>query len=194
MLIACVKRGDKYGPEYVERLWAGIQRHFPAGHDGEFVCFTDEAVPGIQCEMLPNNLPGWWSKLGVFQLREPLIYFDLDVIVSGDLTPLLEWGGFGIVKDYWWTGFNSSVMKLTGNEYHVYEKFSPEEMQRCYMGDQEWITKQMPEGKTFPRAWFPSYKADRCHDRMPEGAMGVVFHGEPKPHQITSGWVPEYWN
>lgn len=194
MLIACVKKGPKYGPEYVERLWSGIQRHFPSDASGEFVCFTDKPVTSIQCEPLPVDLPGWWSKLGLYKLRTPLIYFDLDVVIAGNLRPLFDWDGFGIIKDYWLPGFNSSVMKLTGSEGHVFDRFTKADMYSGrYLGDQGWITKQMPDAKTFPLEWFPSYKAGRCQEAVPDGAMAVVFHGEPKMADITDGWVPELW-
>lgn len=194
MLICCVKRGDKYDDRYVRRLQAGVRRHLPPGGGAhEFVVFTDKAVDGVLSEKLPNDLPGWWSKLGLFQLREPLVYFDLDVIITGNLGPLLEWNGFGIIKDWWLPGFNSSVMKLTGEEGHVHDRFTPEEMYRGHLGDQGWITKQMSDARTFPPGWFPSYKADKCQESVPDGALACIFHGLPKPCQIKTGWVPELW-
>ena len=98
-LFACVKAGPKYGPEYVTRLRDGIKRNLKTEHD--FVCYTDDPVPGVECEPLPADLPGWWSKLGLFKLARPLIYFDLDVVITGDLTPIVEWDGPGIIKDWW---------------------------------------------------------------------------------------------
>ncbi len=190
---ACVKTGPKYNGEYVRRLQKGIARHLPTRMDHEFVCFTDDPVPGVLCEKLPADLPGWWAKVGLFKLREPLIYLDLDVIVTGSLQPLLEWDGFGIIKDWWLPGFNSSVMKLTGNEGHVWDDFIPEDMPRLRLGDQQWVTEQMSGARTFPRSWFPSYKADKCQAKAPDGALAVIFHGLPKPCQITEGWVSETW-
>ena len=195
MLIACVKTGTKYGPEYVRRLQAGVARHLPSRKDHEFVCFTDQAVEGVICEQLPADLPGWWAKVGLFKLERPLLYFDLDVVITGDLTPLLEWDRFGIIKDWWLPMFNSSVMRLTGNETHVWDAFAKDPMQSmqlCRYGDQEFVTRHMPDARTFPRAWLPSYKADRCQAAPPKDALAVVFHGLPKPCQV-GGWVAETW-
>lgn len=191
MQIACVKTGTKYSDEYVKRLQAGVSRHLPKHEGHYFTCYTDKPVEGVLCEELPDNLPGWWSKLTLFSLREPLIYFDLDVVITGDITPLLDWNGFGIIRDYWSPGFNSSVMKLTGNEGAVWDTFTRDVMSRMH-GDQDWITEVMPHGKTFPKQWFPSYKADACADAVPDGAIAVVFHGQPKMPDC-GGWVQKQW-
>jgi len=190
--LACVRKGDKYSAEYVQRLQRGIARHMPH-KDWEFVCLTDRHMPGILCESLTENLPGWWSKIELFKMGEPLIYFDLDVVITGSLAPLLDWEGFGIIKDWWLPGFNSSVMKLTGNEGFVFDEFLPEDMSRCYMGDQQWISEELSGAKTFPPAWFPSYKAGRHFAEPPKGAIACIFHGAPKPSEITDGWVAELW-
>ena len=192
MLIACVKTGDKYGPEYVRRLQSGISRHLPK-HDGHvFTCFTDNPVEGVLCEELPEALPGWWSKIGLFKLREPLIYFDLDVVITGDLSPLLAWQGFGAIKDWIFHGFNSSVMCLTGNE-NVWDKFHGVSIDDYPQGDQQFISECIPtEGRTFPAEWFPSYKFQCCQSAPPPGALACIFHGRPKPHECD-GWVSQQW-
>lgn len=190
-LICCVRTGDRYGHEYVTRLRDGVARHLSVPHN--FVCFTDDPVPGVKCYPLPADLPGWWSKIGLFKLKRPLIYFDLDVVITGDLSPLLEWQGFGAIKDWWQPGFNSSVMVLTGDETRVWHNFTPDVMQRYPGGDQQWIGEWFPPNlKTFPPSWFPSLKANSCWEGPPEGAMAVILHGEPKPHQC-GGWVRDLW-
>jgi hypothetical protein len=193
VLFACVKTGTKYNGEYVRRLQRGVAKHLASRGAHEFVCFTDDPVPGVMCEKLPADLPGWWAKVGLFKLKEPMIYLDLDMVIVGNLQPLLDWEGFGIIKDAWLPGFNSSVMKLTGNETHVWDEFIPEDMVRFQLGDQQWITEQMPNARTFPTEWLPSYKAHKCFEGYPASAIAVNFHGEPKPSQIESGWVKDAW-
>lgn len=190
MLIACVRTGKKYGDDYVLKLRNGVARHLHVKHD--FVCFTENRVEGVECEPLPAPLPGWWSKVSLFSLGRPLIYFDLDVVITGDLQRLVDWNGFGILEDHNGRTFNSSVMKLTGKETKVWERFTPNVMSHMH-GDQDWITECMQDAPTFPREWFPSFKLDNCLAGPPDGAMAINFHGLPKPHQITSGWVPEVW-
>src|SRR6185369_8319330 len=98
MLIACVAKGEKYGDDYVRALQEGVGRHLRIKH--QFVCLSDRLIPGVPCIALRHELPGWWSKLELFELKQPLVYFDLDVIITKDLSPLLKWQGFGIIKDW----------------------------------------------------------------------------------------------
>lgn len=194
MQIACVKQGEKYGPEYVTRLQAMVQRNLPAG-DHEFVCYTDTLVGGVTCEPLPADLPGWWSKIGLFKLGKPLVYFDLDVVITGSLAPLMQWEGFGAIADWWWPGYNSSVMVLTGSEGVVWDKFTPSVMETHKGGDQQWITEMLPGQATFPARWFPSWKASKVSEMAgpPPRSIATIFHGHPKPDEIMSGWVPDHW-
>jgi len=190
--VACVKKGTKYGPQYVERLANGVLRWMPRGLEYRFVCFTDDPMADVDCEPLTEDLPGWWSKLELFKAERPLIYFDLDTIIVGDLTPLIEWEGFGILKDPWLPGYGSGVMKLTGGEGHVWRKFRPGIM-GMLRGDQDWLNLVMPDARTFPPSWFPAFKAHDCFGAPPDGAIAVSFHGFPKVHQVSAGWVPQYW-
>jgi hypothetical protein len=194
-MICCVRTGKKYGDEYVQRLHDGVRRHLPeSAKDTRFVCFTNEPVAGVECEPLPVDLPKWWSKLGLYALAKPLLYFDLDIVILGSLQPVLEWDGFGTIKNPWLKGYNSSVIKLTGNEFHVWERFVPGVMS-AMRGDQDWLNVAMPDAPTFPVEWFPSWKVHRCF-AMPEPppkAIAVITHGSPKPHQIADGWLRDHW-
>ena len=94
MKIACVLRsGGPYDGRYVRNLRAGV-RHGLAGRPATFVCLTD--VPdevAADCDevvVLEKNYPGWWSKLELFRLPGPCIYFDLDTLVIGDIGSLYE--------------------------------------------------------------------------------------------------------
>ncbi len=192
MRIACFKKGTKYAPEYVQRLHQGVMRHLAT--DIPFVCFTDDPVDGVDCEPLPVDLPGWWCKLGAYALGEPLICLDLDIVIVGSLTPLLEWDGFGVIKNPWLRGYNSSVLKLTGKETDVWNRFVPGVM-ASMRGDQDWLNATMPGAKTFPVEWFPSWKVHRMwmQPSAPEDAIAVFCHGSPKPHEIDKGWLRDHW-
>ena len=71
--ILCMKWGTKYGPEYVNRLYAMVRRHLQG--DFNFVCLTDNAQgirPEVQCLPIPSlDLPPGipergWTKLTTF--------------------------------------------------------------------------------------------------------------------------------
>lgn len=72
MTVACVRWGDKYGVEYVERLALGVRRHLSGRHC--FVCFTDDVealrgMDGVEGRVLGEGClkwTGWWNKAFIF--------------------------------------------------------------------------------------------------------------------------------
>ncbi|CAM9098739.1 unnamed protein product [Scytosiphon promiscuus] len=71
--VACIRWGRKYGPEYVQRLAAGVRRHLRRSH--RFVCFTDDAnalgeMAGVVVKPLGTagygEWRGWWHKAFLF--------------------------------------------------------------------------------------------------------------------------------
>ena len=91
MRIVCVCVGDRYPDKWVYRLRRMVTRHLPGRH--EFICFSDREIPGVKT--LPAILPhaGWWSKMSLFQpgvLPGLNLYFDLDVVITGDISALAE--------------------------------------------------------------------------------------------------------
>ena len=217
MRILCVKWGDKYGPEYVEKLKAACERHIP---HTEFLCITENPVQSVKCHPLICDLPGWWQKIGLFRpgfFEGPNLYLDLDVVITSSIDEMLEeatsrqclyalddfsyslvnpkkgmdshtkklLGGIGTI--------NSSVMFWDGNKGsavdRVWDKFTPEIMDELH-GDQNWITQALWPGgiKLWPSGFVKSYKYG---NRQP--APIVVFHGDPKPHQVNDEWVLKNW-
>src|SRR5262245_61940013 len=83
LTIACVlKSGGIYDATWVARLRDGVARHLPLTH--RFVCLSDVEVP---CERIPleHDWPGWWAKVELFKLKAPVLFFDLDTAIVGDL-------------------------------------------------------------------------------------------------------------
>ncbi|MGN7726564.1 hypothetical protein ACTJIL_12225 [Luteimonas sp. 22616] len=110
--IICMKWGVMYGPEYVNRLHAGVRRHLQRPH--RFVCFTDTGEgldPGIEVMPLPPlGLPEGhndrrWQKLAVFghtlgDLQGSTLFLDLDLVVVDSLEPFFDRPGkFLIIRD-----------------------------------------------------------------------------------------------
>ena len=72
VLVLCMKWGKAYGPEYVNRLRKGVNRHLSYSH--RFICFTDDPTgieEGIEIFPLPSlGLPPQhhdlrWRKLAL---------------------------------------------------------------------------------------------------------------------------------
>ena len=84
--VLCVRFGNKYGREYVERLRNMVSRHLTVPY--EFACLTDDHhdIPGVRKIYQPNAnyARGWWHKVHMFDSTLPLkgriLYLDLHVL------------------------------------------------------------------------------------------------------------------
>ncbi len=211
LTVCCLKWGDKYGPEYVERLRNGVRRHLPVPH--QFVCFTEAPVDGIECRQLPSDLPSWWAKIGLTKpglLEGDILYLDLDVVLTASILPLvalLEQGPGPWCRDDFSYSLrtprhdldadfrrylggvgtvNSSVMLWRDDAMRkVWDEWRPEFMEQCH-GDQNVISRTLGiDGIRFiPDELVTSYKYARLRG-SPDGAV-VVFHGTPKPPDLPA--------
>ena len=204
--VACVwvAANVPYSVEYVANLRAMVAKHLPARH--EFVCLTDrpwllpDGVRGIPVKS-PAPLPGWWSKLQLFDAALPLsgrvLYLDLDTLVVADLTPLVEHPARLVLAPHGGTfrgrygrlvvpRFNSSVMCFHGGEERdLWESWSPAQAERLW-GDQDWIGERRPYGATFPAAWVPRLSEVGGPPFAPE--VKVVLSKKPKNHEAALRW------
>lgn len=208
-----VRVGDRYAPEYVAILADMIARNASTLKRFSIWCVTDrpdELPGGVGYIPADQSIPpSWWAKLQLFSPDMPweegdrVVYFDLDVAITGRLEDLVE--RKGIIKDWHWPKtYNSSVMVWDHGEHRdAWETFTPEVMTRPsdelapYLpkgqingGDQEHLTR-LGGWDTFPAEWFISYR--RARDWPPNESKAVIFHGNPKPHEVTTGWVPNVW-
>ena len=178
--ILCMKWGTKYGPEYVNRLYAMVRRHLRG--DFDFVCLTDRS-DGVLAEVrclpipplaLPEGIPErGWTKLTTFAadlhgLRGTALFLDLDVVIVDDITPFFEQpGDFLIIHDWkrpWRITGNSSVYRFQlGAHPDVLERFRAEheQVRARLRNEQAWLSEVMHEqGRLsyWPAAWCASYK------------------------------------
>jgi uncharacterized Rossmann fold enzyme len=205
-----------YSVEYVERLADMVARNLPDGFPGQLVCFTDDPsalahLPRVKARALPAGLIGWWNKLALFapDAFEPgsrVLYFDLDTVITGPLEDIANCQApFAILRDaYRATGLQSSVMAWEAGNWtvdfwltHVRERHPA-----ILGGDQAWIEQRLDALRGFSMhphilqklyPWkFASYKAGAVAG-IPKGCSVVFFHGHPRPHEVTDGWVPQVW-
>lgn len=197
--VVCIKASSKYGPEYVNNLFHMVKRFLPIPH--EFICFcgSSEGIdPGVECRPLPDDLEGWWNKISLFKsnigLEGKMLFLDLDVVIVDDITPLATYDAdFVIIKDWWHDEYNSSVFLLKiGARDHIWDKFNPHEPMSVGANDQDFLTKILPEEKTWPPEWIVSFK-ENCAKGIPPDARIVVFHGRPKPHNYPAPWIKDFW-
>jgi len=110
-----LKWGTKYGPEYVNRLYANLKNAYTG--EFEFYCFTDNAVginPAIHIrdiqELRPDPTQCFTvEKIFLFdpdiiKLSGNFVLLDLDILIINDLYPYLSSYNFTegrFIKNYW---------------------------------------------------------------------------------------------
>lgn len=210
--VVCVKNGSLYGAEYVNILFDMVCRNLGPNTKFKFFCFTnDDATEfheAIQVKPIPDNLVGWWAKLylfkeGLFPDGERIIYIDLSTVIVSGLDKIFAYeGDFAIVRDFYRPdGLQSCFMAWkVGKLDRIWSRFADTGFRAIEGGDQAFIEQcvlwaQIPKPDIFQDIFpgdFVSYKA-HCQNGVPKGSKVVKFHGVPMPHQIESGWVPQFW-
>ena len=179
-VILCMKWGTKYGPEYVNRLYAMVRRHLSG--EFRFVCLTDDAhglraevqclpIPGLA---LPPGIPErGWTKLTVFEaslhgLQGTALYLDVDLVIVGSLDGFFEPDGeFFIIHDWkrpWRVTGNSSVFRFElGVHADVLAEFraTHAQVRARLRNEQAFLSEVMHrQGKLryWPAHWCASYK------------------------------------
>jgi hypothetical protein len=208
LTVACVLRsGGHYGPDDVANLRNGVARHLKAPY--RFLCLSDVDVP---CERIPleHNWPGWWSKIELFRLDGPGLYFDLDTVICGDLADLAaqaEQWEFTLLRDFYREkGLATGVMAWNIPIRRLYDEFRKDPavwMQRCgSAGDQCFVEQHV--NKAGVASWqsalpgqVVSYKVhvrkpvlprhEFGNGAIPPGARVICFHGLPRMSELEPG-------
>lgn len=208
--IVCLKWGTKYGPDYVNKLYASIYKNSRTPF--RFHCFTDDCT-GIRGEVICHELPfkdkleGWWNKLFLFSndinipVGDTIFYVDLDTVICGNVDELLKLRVpvITLLKDFYHgiaktaAEVGSGLMMWEHGKYtHVWEEFVKDPdlaMRRCvpHNGDQQWVSITCPQ-RLLWQDLYPgkvvSFKQD-CYNGPPPGASIICFHGKPSIPEAT---------
>jgi hypothetical protein len=191
--IVTLKWGDRYGPEYANRLHAAVSRHLSLPF--QFICFTDNPeglIPEINTYPIPEidipepQLQTGWRKLCLFQpglpIAGPSLFLDLDIIIRGPLDPFLTYAPESIpIIHNWVSGFrrltgrrpeigNSSIFRFRPNkDTFVTEQFHNEKDWALanFSPPQSYLTHCIrPRMIFFPEDWTASFKR-HCRPAFP---------------------------
>lgn len=215
----------RYGPDHVNRLRNMVERHLAMDH--EFVCVTDDPEgidPDIRIVPIWRDrygLGGCYRRLEAFSLERGLqigrrfVWFDLDCVIVGDITPLLDRPEPFVAwrPQYGPTPYCGSMMMMdAGAREQVWRDFNPgssplEGKKRGYVGtDQAWVSVRIPGeavwtpedgiynffGHLLPKSRLPGraarrgYKLNgRPYGSLPDDARIVFFTGPRDPSQPT---------
>jgi hypothetical protein len=193
LTVACVyKTGGVYTREYVNRLRHSVAANLHWPH--QWVCLSDD--PEVATHALHENLPGWWSKFELMTLSGGrVLYFDLDTVIHGDITPLAYVERLTLLRDFYRPdGLGSGLMMLPEADrarmWEHWEKSPHGHMGRFVIeGDQAvmeqlWLDTAARWQDVLP-GMVVSYKAHQLVER--KAASVTCYHGQPKPHE--TGWA-----
>ncbi len=233
--VVCMKWGTGYTALDVNVLAAMVRRNLSRPHD--IVCFTDDDAgidSGVSCRPLPpialgrNDQPfSGWRKISVFgeataDLAGPILFLDLDVVITGPIDPFFDHpGAFCVIKN-WTTPFsrigNTSVFRFKPRmQQNVLDAFErdPDGAVDSVDNEQIFVSRTIGDLTWWPAPWVRSYKVHCLPKgplkrilpaRLPAGARIIAFHGKPKPNDAIAGiwpgkrfrlppaaWVGEHW-
>lgn len=220
--VICLKVGDKYSSEYVNKLYDQTKKNLSVPF--RFVCFT-ENINGLNknIETKPllttdTKIRGWFHKLSFFQsklydLSGIVLYLDLDVIITNNIEEMIYPSDkLTIIEDWLYKKigqrkYNSSIMKWTLGQYkNLFNDYLKNyNLNKKLIGDQDFITEYIKDVYFWPDKWILSYKLHKVYYEIPKETKIVVFHGNPKPHEIKSSqqifkgnilganWIKDYW-
>jgi hypothetical protein len=224
--VVCLKYGRVvFGPEHVNLLRRSTKEMLSYPH--RFICLTDHAG-GLDRDVETFPIPniglggsfrrGGLAKLSLFSCPQlpqgvPTLYFDLDVLIIGDLRPmvdLLVGGDFYVAsgrayRQLRWARhvlsheINTSILGYTPQRCAHYLEALPADRETSHLvhPTDEHFVKQVASGH---RCWPPSltlnYKKDCLRrsfgiriplfDGAAPPASAIVFHGRPRPHELVA--------
>lgn len=214
---------------HVNTLYSMVRRWYP--YPFRFICITDDPSgisPEIECAPLwrdfmnlknptwPTIAPNCYPRLRTFSKEferlagKRFVCIDLDVVITGDLTPLWsrpeDFVIYASAKSS--NHYNGSMWMMTaGCRSRVWEDFDPIESPKLANragnngSDQGWIQYRLGKKEAIwtVKDGIYSYRGDMKFSQkfVPENARIVVFHGIPKPWdqkaRSTSPWVDAYY-
>ena len=182
--ILCMKWGDKYGPEYVNRLYNMVKQHLTLPFT--FICLTDDPNginPAVQCHPIPDlGLPAGlpergWKKLTTFSpdlygLRGTALFLDIDIVIIDNIDafftrPASRADEVWIIRDWkkpWRMVGNSSVYRfdigaIPGLLDYFRQNFN--DIRQRFRHEQaflSWYVRQHHQLSYWPADWCLSYK------------------------------------
>jgi hypothetical protein len=217
--IICMKWGTRYGPEFVNRMWAAVQRN--TVRPTRLVCLTDDTTgidEAVSCHPIPDiNLPSAlintpWRKLTLWtsplaDLSGDVLFLDLDLVITGSLDEMFDFepGRYCVIEN--WTqkaqgNGNTSAFRFPVGKYaHIFNSFQadPDRVLSAYRIEQLYISREIDDMVFWPELWCASFK----HTLMPRWPLNfftapklpaetriVAFTGKPDQDEAMQGEWP----
>ena len=221
--VICISWGTKYGAPYIRRLFGMVRRNITPPFT--FTCFCDDPEglrgaldPEIRLAPMPpfaGPLPvgttGKWRKSCLWHrdlggLEGPVLFIDLDVVVTGPLDPFFDHGdpddvilARNAAKPFQRRGQTSIYRMPAGKLAPLWDRMAEgaQQIAETYRFEQHFVTDNAPGGVRFwPRAWVRHFRIECvppfplnyvAAPRLPRGARVVIFAGRLNPDDAAAG-------
>lgn len=218
MNILCVKWGDKYSHEYVNKLYSMIKKN-SIGQSFDFYCYTDNGngiIPDVNVIKIESDLTKWWPKIDLLKIfnKKINILFDLDIIILNPLERLFsvrtrtvsvlysQWKeGFVAPMEKFSTLYNSSIMKWQedqGEAVYSYFQKNKDMILTKYNGIDKFLFNEPVQVDLLPTSIAYSYwkGAKFIKDSTPEKLRNdyeICIFNEGTKQSTLRSWVKDYW-
>lgn len=182
--VVCLKWGQLYGPDYVNKLYRGVARNLTQPF--RFVCFTDDPTgiePPVECQPLPPiTLPQGYEysalrKIALFaaelhDLTGQTLFLDLDVIIVDNIDCFFELEAPFCIIHNWIErrktifrerpriGNSSAFRFVIGEQVHVLDDFhaNPQRAIDDFPTEQAYMSDTVTGLTFWPESWCRSFK------------------------------------
>jgi len=221
-IILTMKWGTLYSADYVNVLFNACKKYIH--HPFRFICMTDnsegifqgvEILPIPEMDLGENRFAfGGWPKLSVFKkdlfgLTGRALFIDLDTVIVGDITPMLETPGQIVLIREWRrfvdyfrkrkvNGMTSIFAFTLGSQTQIYDTFmkNPDHAFANYRSEQRWVTDYAADMHFWTKKLVVSFKRNLLAPpllnrfitpKSPASETAVVaFHGVPRPIDVIA--------
>ena len=173
MDVVCLKWGDKFNHEHVNRLYKMVCKNLDG--DFNFICYTENSN-NINSNIIIRSLPDydlekWWWKLTLFKypVKNMTLFLDLDVVIQKNITHLKKYcveNKLCLIKSYWKpydvarktfdTKLNSSIMLWKNDCTNIWNTFYKD--QDYYMLKYNGIDGYLEYNQNKKLLYFPNNK------------------------------------
>lgn len=211
--VVCVLKTDenhartKYDITWVDKLYNNVNQFLNIPFN--FVCFSNINTP-YNTVYLDNNFNGFWNKVEIFRsgiFNDPVLYFDLDVIVCQDITDYISQlppDKFLVVKEPYRDITNSSVMYFNGDYSHLYDYYinNQQMVNEIYknpglrFGDQAYISENVQFNylEDYTSSGFVAWKHHKVKTEINDCSV-LIFTSTEKPYNnkhldiVKNNWL-----
>jgi hypothetical protein len=218
--VLCLKWGDRYGSEYVNRLYSMALRN--TSRPLRIVCFTDDPT-GIRDEVDVRMMPEFdlpermrfhpFRRMFIFQkeldgMEGNLLHLDLDLLITGSIDAFFDFRrelDFVVAENWTQPGKrigNMSVFRFrVGALTKIWDRFHPDPMAMMdmYRNSQTFVCRTLGDVEFFPEEWCLSFKHSLIPGwplnflkapQLPADAKIVAFTGKPDIDEARQGEWP----